>query len=780
MTGLIKRIPLFAASCLLYLFSSLAVAAPLVEIDTDTVQMDLPPYVDILEDADGSLTIGDVMSERYTFQFAPASMTELFFGYTTSVYWMRFTIENQRDADMRFILEAAPIDVDYLDIYEIDPLTGQLLRHKRSGSATPYSDREYSYPQYLFELDIESHAAYTYYLRAESDKTVNLQLFLSTPREYLQRAGERDRWQGIVLGALGIACVLHFALFLLFRFKGFLWYSLFLGSILTIQLSWNGYLLQFFANSETLLDRQLLSPIYLSITFSSLFVQSLLSLRKRVPWQQHVSTALAASALVGAVVTWFLPAMPNSLVASCLAMLNILFIFGATLHANMEGHMMARHFLLARTLTTGVILVAIFNVHGYLPQGSFTSWGIALSIIVEAVVLAMSMVNNGLQDLRRDFAMANAIVHEKQQRSLVNLADICHELRTPISGVLGMADLLMGSNVTDQQRNQVKTIQKSGQALLDVTNKLSDLSMIESGSMELNPAPFELTSLIESCIENCRSRAEFNSIELIYHIDNAITGFFKGDQEKLQQSIINLLQFALRHVEQGEVVLKVAPGEDRKPVFTIRSGHNTLLDRSTLLPENRSLGSSDHLNLTIAEQFIRLMGGLLSVQSFVDGGVSISFSVLLEPQHGASLSQPDDNVILHGRRLLIVDDNTTCCTIIEQQAAQWGMTVQSAHGGKEALAILRARTTVDELFDIALIDYDMPGMNGLELAAHIREDQNINSDKLLLIMLTGVSKAPSTIMAESAAIQRVLYKPLSGKSLKQALQVALAQHLKGN
>jgi CheY-like chemotaxis protein len=339
-----------------------------------------------------------------------------------------------------------------------------------------------------------------------------------------------------------------------------------------------------------------------------------------------------------------------------------------------------------------------------------------------------------------------------------------------------MADLLLSSTITDQQRNQIKTINKSGQALLDVTNKLADLSSIERGNVELNSAPFELTPLIESCIENCRGRAEFNNIELIYHLDSNVVGFVKGDQEKMQQTIINLLQFALRHVEQGEVVLSVAAGEAKQVIFNIRSGHNTLVERN-MLPHAREFGSSDHLNLTIAEQYIKLMGGTLSLQSFIDGGVSISFGLLLEAHYSNPQLHQDDNLVLHGRRLLIVDDNATCCSIIEQQATQWGMTVQSAHGGKEALAILRSHTTVDELFDVVLMDYEMPGMNGLELAAHICDDQKINSKKLLMIMLTGVSRAPGKLTSENVAIQRVLYKPLSGKSLKQALQAALAQHL---
>ncbi len=762
---------------LLLLLWQIGNTSPLVEIDQPTLQLALPPYIDILEDAEGTLTIDDVTSDRYAFQFAPAPMTELFFGYTTSVYWLRFTVENQRDNDMSFVLEATPADIDFLDLYELDPHTGEMMRHQRTGSAMPYQDRNYNYPLYLFDLNIDAHAAYTYYLRAESNKTINLQLTLSTPHEYLHRAGVRDWWQGFTLGGLLLVAILYASLFYLFKFKGFLWYSLFMLFVIGIQVSWNGYLLQFFDADDLLLDRQILSPIYLSVMFSSLFAQSLLGTRKRSRWQHHLLDTFIVICLAGSVITWFVDAYANSLFASLIALLSTIIIFGLTLHANMEGHRMARHFLLARTMTTGMILVAIFNIHGYLPQGEFTAWGISGAIILEAVIMAISMSWCCLRDIQKKKTLVTEQTSMEKPQSLVNLADICHELRTPISGVMGMTDLLLDGTLTEQQRNQIKTIRKSGQALLDVTNKISDISLIEVGNIELNFSQFELTTLIESCVENSRSRAEFNNIELIYNIDTKVAGFVRGDQEKMQQAIINLLHFALRHLDQGEVILTAAPGADKQTLITIRSGHNTLLERNTL-QDNRPLDSSDQLNLTIAEQYIQLMGGKVSVQQYLDGGMNISFGLPLEShQSGAPGSQHDDNLILQGRSLLIVDDNSTCCAIIGQQAIQWGMSAQSAHSGKEALAILRSRTTVDEPFDIVLVDYDMPGMNGLELVDHIHDDNNINSEKLLMIMLTGVSKAPGKIMAENAHIQRVLYKPLSGKSLKQALQSALAQHL---
>lgn len=765
--------PLLAV-ILFALFAPLAMAAPLVEINSDVVQLPLSPYVDVLEDKTGDLTIDDVVSDRYAFQFAPASMTDLYFGYTTSAYWLRFTIENQRDEDARFILAASPADIDYVDLYVVDAQTGQLHKHVKLGSATPYTDRAYNYPVSLFDLNIAAHAAYTYFVRAESDKAVNVQLSLSTPREYMTTMSAHEWWQGLLLGGLLVLAFMHLGLFAVYRFKAFLWNGLTLFSVAAIQAAWNGYLLPFFVSNETLLDHQIMAPVFLTVVFSALYAQSLLKTRKRALWQHHMLTAIGVLGLIGVFATWFVSPHVSTLAVAWLASFNVIFIFAVALHANMDEYMLARRFIAVRAITASVVLIAIFNVNGLLPQGAFTAWGVAAAIILESLVMAIAMVRHCVDNQRDKAEQLHPVAEQKiEVRSLVNLSDICHELRTPISGVLGMADLLLTSNMTDQQRTQIKTIHKSGLALLDVTNRLSDLSSIERGNIDLNNAPFELTALVESCIETCRSRAEVGSVELIYHIDSSVVGFVKGDQEKLQHVIVNLLQFALRNVEQGEVVLSVKAAENNQILFEIHSGHNTLTERNHPA-RTRDLHSNDHLNLTIAEQYIQLMGGALGMQLFANGGAIMEFSLPLDA-HFSQAHAVDDTLSLQGRRMLIVDDNVTYCSIIEQQAVQWGMTVQSAHGGTEALAVLRSHTNVDEPFDIALIDFEMPGMDGLELAAHIRADQKINSEKMIMMMLTGVSRAPSKPVLENAGIQRALYKPLSGKSLKQALQAALTQ-----
>lgn len=772
-----RRVPLlclqYLPALLVVLMFSVAVrAAPLVEVNQTRVNMDLSPYVDVLEDASGQLTIADVTSARFAFQFASVPLTELFFGYTSSAYWIRFTVENQRDIDTSFVLNVSPVDINYLDLFEVNTLTGALRQRVSSGSSRVFEARQYDHPLYLFDLPVDAYTARSYYLRVASNKTLNLELNLSTPREHLHNISVRDGVQGALLGCLFWLTLAHLALFFLFRYRAFLWCSLCLLAITLLQISWDGYLLRYFTPNDLLLDRQLLVCIYLSLLCAKLFAQSLLDTRRRAPWQHHTLSALAVFCGLAAIASLFIHPSVNAIVAASTAGVSMLLVFIFTMHANMAGLPMARHFLLARTVTSGIVLLSIVTVYGYWPQSSFMNWGMPLAIIIEAMIMAIAMTATCLSALRQQqvFALNQPVKHP--QRALINLADICHEVRTPISGILGMSDLLLDGNLSEQQRKQVKTVRKSGQALLDVTHKIVDLSMIESGQAVLHCMPFDLDYLVECCVENCRARAESNNIELIYWVDSKTERLVKGDQEKVQQILINLLHFALRHLEFGAITLSVSPLANRQTQFSLRACHSA--QGSTTQSETRALSASDQLNLTIAEQYIQLMQGILAVRQHIGGGVTMDFCLTLEAQAGVVVH--DDERVLRGKRLLIVD-NSTYCAIIGQQAMQWGMQVISAQGGKEALAILRSRTTLDEPFDAVLLDYDIPTMTGVELAANIRIDNHIDSKKLLIIMLTGASKAQGEIMADNTDIQSILYKPLSGKSLKQALQATLQQYL---
>jgi len=348
---------------------------------------------------------------------------------------------------------------------------------------------------------------------------------------------------------------------------------------------------------------------------------------------------------------------------------------------------------------------------------------------------------------------------------------------------MGMTELLLDTSLTDQQRLQVETVQNSGKALLDVVNKMSDLASLEKGEVELNETVFEIIAVVESCIENVRNISERRNIELIYQVDEKLTGFVKGDEEKLQQILNNLVNYGMRQLESGEILLTAKQISQDVVQFEVISGKNTFAQEySTLYESHETPTSADSLNLTIARQFTILLGGDLVIQHRSDGGSKASFQIHLRRQQRQQQTE-DQEKLLRGKRLMVVDDNDTCCKIVKLQAAHWGMDVVSAGSGKEALALLRSQANLNEVFDLMLIDYDMPGMNGLELVTRVKQDQeSLRAQNTLMMILTGVSKMPNQFMDKQSGVNRILYKPLSGKSLKialiEVLQNAVGEHVR--
>jgi signal transduction histidine kinase/ActR/RegA family two-component response regulator len=746
-----------------------------IEVNTERLHLDLPPYVDVFEDKKGDMGFEEVKSEKLSHQFAPSSLTDLYFGYTDSAYWLRFEVENQLGHDKAFIFEVAPADIELVDLYALDSRLDKTLFHKRSGSAVDFSLRDYDHPLNYFDLTIPAQTTYTYYVRLESHRTINAQLTLSTLREHFRHSGSRDWWQGFLFGALFFLAVIHLGFAVVFRHKAFFYCGLVLVSMIFVQGSWNGYFLQFLNADSRLLERQLILSVYISAALGLLFTRSYLDTHQRYPRCHRVLTALVGIVLAGIPCSWLFSSQTNVSLMSLVTVPATLFVCGVAVYSFLDGYRPARYFLIARTATLFMILAAVFSDRGLLPQGFVSAWGLSAAMVFEGVVFALAMVRQQWQH-RPVEASRQELPVATGATTAVPILAYCHELRTPVSGVMGMAELLLDTPLTDQQRLQAETIYGSGQALLEVVKKMSDMAALESGNLALVESSFEIIPMVESCIEHARQLAEQRNIELIYQVDETLAGFVKGDEEKLQQVLESLVNYGVRHLESGEILLTAKVQSQDFVRFEVISGRNTFVQAYAPAQATAPLPTSaDTMNLALAKRFIDLMGGELVMQSRADGGYQANFQVFLRRLRREHETGTQD-YLLRGKRLLVVDDNDTCCKIVRQQASLWGMDVTVASSGKEALALLRTQAGLNRAFDLMLADYDMPGMNGLELVEKIGQELDaLKAQKLLVLILTGVSKMPGSLMDGHRGIHRVLYKPLSGKHLKQALIEALQQ-----
>ncbi|APH74268.1 response regulator [Aquibium oceanicum] len=359
------------------------------------------------------------------------------------------------------------------------------------------------------------------------------------------------------------------------------------------------------------------------------------------------------------------------------------------------------------------------------------------------------------------------------------LANMSHEIRTPMNGVMGMAELLERTELDKRQSMFVDVILKSGNSLLTIINDILDFSKIDAGQLELDPAPFRIGEAIEDVATLVSAKVAEKDLELIVRVDPALPVSVVGDVGRFRQIATNLVGNAVKFTEKGHVLVDISGTVRGETVdITLRvedTGIGIPRDKlSAVFDKFAQVDASSTrrhegtgLGLAIASRLVELMGGKIAVESSVGEGSTFSFTISLPVDNSGVASRPVVPVDVTGARVLAIDDNPVNRDILVEQLKSWGFDCAAVESGAVGIAFLERARQLGIPVDCVILDYQMPGMNGGEVAKSIRDNPKIAP--VPVVLLTSVDQAQTARLAIEFGIAAHLHKPARSSALLETL-----------
>ncbi len=407
----------------------------------------------------------------------------------------------------------------------------------------------------------------------------------------------------------------------------------------------------------------------------------------------------------------------------------------------------------------------------------------------EAIRMANEEVNKTNELLRESILEAERLTVEAQAANIAKgqfLANVSHEIRTPLNGVIGMTDLLLNTELDGTQRDYAEIVRGGGEALLRLINDILDFAKIEAGKLTIETIDFDLRAALEDVSDLLAVRAQEKGLELVCLIDPDVPSFVRGDPGRIRQVLINIIGNAVKFTSSGEVSVRVEAVEELDDKAVIKF---TVMDTGIGVPENKieslfapftQIDASDTrhyegtgLGLSISKNLVDMMGGEIGVESRLGKGSLFWFTAALEKQRVARSSITAMTQEITGRRILGVDDNATNRRLLGAYLESWGCRFDLAPSGSMALAKLQEAVISGDPYEIAILDMQMPDMDGETLGEIIKADPMMRD--VVLVMMTSLGRRGDVSRLEEKGFAGYLTKPVRQAQLHDCLMMSFGQ-----
>ena len=806
-----------------------------ITLDASTSAITLSKDIQYFADPSLEYTLTDIQYEekRGVNRWQKANGFIPNYGFTKAAYWVKVDLNNHTDQKDWILHFEYPL-MDVLQLYTPNAQNQYRLQYS-TGDTYPFSQRPIKDRGFALPISITPQQTQSIYLRLQSRDSMIISMSLLTPDAFRAEQQNESFWFGMYYGAVLIILLFNAYLYLILKDKNHLHYVAVLGCYALIELSLNGMgTVYFWGDFPEVAKRIRPFAISLFALASFTLTKSFLGIKQVILGKMNLDPlflGFIVLTLVGAIIFPFTLSIQLSMM---IAFITAPIMYGAGVYTWQQGSRLGKYFTLG---WSGLVLGGMVNVlraFDILPVNFWTTYGAQLGSISTLLILNSALTdrmrllqqeNDKSQQLRlsqqeetnrlldqkvRDRTEALLLKTEEAERAKQQaetavkaksefLANMSHEVRTPMNGMIGMTQLLADTPLNVEQKHYINTIQSSSEALLRIINDILDYSKIEAGKLDIEHTNFNLHQLLKECVSLFVLPAKERGLPIKTEIMPNVPCWMVGDPTRVRQVIINMLGNAYKFTERGTVTLRAYLRENKGAdgVFIQFEVQDTGIGITTEQRERlfQSFSQADSsvtrkyggtgLGLAISRSLVRLMNGDIGVKSIPSQGSIFWFYVQMS--HGTEPNQTqvtqktktkpnNDYPNLSGLTVLIAEDNPINQMVIVGMLKKYNIVATVASDGLDALQVLMAS---QDMFDVVLMDCEMPNMDGYTATRRIRawelQQQHIPT---LIYGVSAHALAEYQQQGIDSGMNGFIVKPLKQEDLSKALTAVMTHKMK--